>query len=197
MASMNLCEIVGKIGQAAYWTIARFQAGAATRLKGKAGLLLICFTGCLQFLPGSVVPCHGMSAVIPVDYFSPADISSAAAALLSPQGRLSFDRRTHSLIVVDTPRAVARIRELVRRLDRPAVDLKIHVRSGNDKKRRTNELTASGRVSGPGWSAGTEYQFLSAGGWTSALSPATSMRLSERLLTAAAGTRTRCFLSGL
>lgn len=138
------------------WAIACFQSGrAASRLRGKTGLLLVSFFGCLLFLPGSIVSCYGTTAVISIDYSDPVDISGAAKMLLTPEGRISFDRRTHSLIVIDAPQVIAEIRELVRRLDRPVPDLKIHVRLGNDKERHADELTVESRVSGPGWSVGT------------------------------------------
>ncbi len=119
---------------------------------------LILLAGCLvcsQFIPGIVTPCQGMLAIISIDHSDPGDITNAVSVLLSPDGRLSFDRRTRSLIVNDTPQVIAAVKEMVARLDRPAPGLKIRVRLGHFEEKSDRELTVEGRVSGPGWSVGT------------------------------------------
>jgi hypothetical protein len=118
--------------------------------------LLTGFLVGLQWMPAVVTACHGMLAVIQIDYSNPEDITRAASVLLTSAGKLAFDRRTHSLIVNDTPQVVTQVRELIERLDLPAPGLKIRVKLGEVREERADELTARGRISGPGWSLGTK-----------------------------------------
>ena len=45
--------------------------------------------------------------------------AAAQRGFLSPRGSVSFDRRTNTLLVIDIPKKVAEIKELVKLLDRP------------------------------------------------------------------------------
>lgn len=110
----------------------------------------------LHCTPVSVTPCYALLAIIQIDHSDPVDMTNAVSVLLSPEGTLSFDRRTRSLIVNDTPQVIAQVKELVERLDRPSPGLKIRVRLDKNRVKRTRELAVDGRVSGPGWSAGTK-----------------------------------------
>lgn len=116
--------------------------------------LAVLFTG-MQWAPYHVPDCQAALAVIQVDHSDPDDITRAVSVLLSPGGRLSFDRRTRSLIVNDTPRVIAQVRDLVRQLDQPVPTLTIRVRMGRLQADTDEELTVEGRISGPGWSLGT------------------------------------------
>jgi len=117
-------------------------------------LLGVLFTG-MQWAPVLVPDCLGALAIIQIDHSDPDDISRAVSALLSPEGRLSFDRRTRALIVNDTPQVLAQVRDLVRQLDQPAPAVTIRVRMERLQRDAEAELTVEGRVSGPGWSLGT------------------------------------------
>jgi len=119
-----------------------------------AVLLGVLFTG-MQWVPAYVPDCRGALAVIQIDHADPDDISRAVSVLLSPAGRLSFDRRTHALIVNDTPQVIAQVRDLVRQLDQPAPALTIRVKMRQLRTDAEDELTVAGRISGPGWSLGT------------------------------------------
>lgn len=114
---------------------------------------LLC-TG-MQWVPVYAPDCQGALAVIQIDHSDPDDISRAVSVLLSPDGRLSFDRRTRTLIVNDTPQVIAQVRDLVRRLDQPVPALTIRVRMDILQTGREDEVTVDGRISGPGWSVGT------------------------------------------
>ena len=142
------------------------EVGIAVRIKmWKGGIMqLTKISGCIllagllvgmQWFPVTVSVCHGLLAVIQIDHSDPEDITSAVSVLLTPDGRLSFDRRTHSLVVNDTPQVVAQVRALINRLDRPAPGLEIRVRLGILKKEQASALSVEGRASGPGWSLGT------------------------------------------
>lgn len=116
--------------------------------------LSVLFTGVL-WVPCHVPDCQGALAVIQINHSDPDDISRAVSILLSPDGRLSFDRRTRALIVNDTPQVIAQVRDLVRQLDQPAPALTIRVKMGRRQTDKEDDLSVEGRISGPGWSLGT------------------------------------------
>ncbi len=91
------------------------------------------------------------SRIIEVQYRNAKELLSVATPMLSPAGRISSDARTNSLIVVDTPESVERIIELLRRLDRPPIPLRIDVSFQKATDRKRQEVTAEGSVSGDGW----------------------------------------------
>jgi hypothetical protein len=64
--------------------------------------------------------------------------------LISPQGYISADAASNSLIVIDHPAYIDRIRKLVAQIDQPVAQLKIRVRFGPQKAK--DEQSASARV---------------------------------------------------
>ena len=105
---------------------------------------------------GAWSPLAAKVAVIPVEYADEAEILPLAQSLRSPTGRISFDRRTHSLVVVDTPEAIDRIRDLVRRIDLPPEIFVVRLRRQQPRKERGAKGAVRGQISGSGWSAGTD-----------------------------------------
>jgi hypothetical protein len=105
---------------------------------------------------GALNPLEAKVAVIPVEYTGEAAILPLAERLRSPSGRVSFDRRTHALVVVDTPEAIERIRDLVRRIDLPPETLVVRLRRQRPRDEREAAGAVRGQISGPGWSAGTD-----------------------------------------
>ena len=95
------------------------------------------------------------SAILAIHFRNAQEISAAAAPLLSPAGRMSVDHRTNALIVVDTRDAIARVSELVKRLDRPPVPLRIDVRFRQARSAAGQKAAAEGSVSGEGWDVST------------------------------------------
>jgi len=104
---------------------------------------------------GAAAPLSAKMVVLPVNHVSEAEILPLAERLLSPEGKVSFDRRTHSLIVVDTPEGVSRIQQLVRRVDLRPEPLLLRLRARRPQTQEDARGVVRGRVSGPGWSAGT------------------------------------------
>ena len=94
-------------------------------------------------------------AVIAVDYARVDDLMPAIEMLLTDTGKASFDRRTHSVVVVDTPEAVAGIRSLLEKFDRPVPQLTIRVRFEEAESRTGREVSARGRIGGSAGSLGT------------------------------------------
>lgn len=74
------------------------------------------------------------------------EILPAARPLISPNGFISADQRSNSLIVVDHPAAIARIRNLVQKLDQAVARLKILVRYENTDAAEEREARAAAAV---------------------------------------------------
>lgn len=74
------------------------------------------------------------------------EILPAARPLVSPNGFISADQRSNSLIVVDNPAAIARIRKLVHKLDQAVPRLKIIVRYENANAAEEREARAAAAV---------------------------------------------------
>jgi type II secretory pathway component HofQ len=106
-------------------------------------------------LPGGTAPARAELAVITIDHASVEDILPAAQILLTPDGKLSFDRRTHALVVVDSPAAIAGIRALLEKLDRPVPQMIVRVRFVEKSADDERSLAGQGRISVPGGSVGT------------------------------------------
>jgi len=94
-------------------------------------------------------------AIIKVNYRSATDILPLAQNLLSPEGKASVDTRTNSLIVVDTKESLAKMQAFVASMDKPTEQVKVRFRFQETGASTNRDLSASGRVSGDGWSVGT------------------------------------------
>lgn len=74
--------------------------------------------------------------------------STGHAGFLSPRGRVSFDNRTNTLLVVDTPDKVEEIRNLVSKLDKPVQQVLIEARVVIATDNFARELGAKFGISG-------------------------------------------------
>lgn len=126
-------------------------------------------------------------AVIPVDYARADDLMPAIEMLLTDTGKASFDRRTHSLVVVDTPEAVAGIRSLLEKFDLPVPQLTIRVRFEEIEKRSDRGVFATGRVGGSGGSVGTPGSGANRIDATVSDTRRTGRTVSEQILRVASG----------
>ena len=74
------------------------------------------------------------------------DILPMAKPLISPQGHISADQRSNSLIVIDNPEAIARVRRLVQEVDQEVPRLKIRVRYESTDSDQAADAGASARI---------------------------------------------------
>ncbi len=74
------------------------------------------------------------------------EILPMAAPLVSPNGHISADTRSNSLIVIDQPAVIARVRRLVEELDHEVPLLKIRVRYESAELEETADARASARI---------------------------------------------------
>lgn len=75
-------------------------------------------------------------------------VTQQSSGFLSERGRVSYDERTNTLLIVDTPERVATIRELVAKLDKPVQQVLIESRVVVATDNFARELGAKFGVSG-------------------------------------------------
>ncbi len=112
------------------------------------GCFLLWLSVLAPALPAHATPME--SAVVTIRFRSAQELAPVVSPLLGPEGRISVDARTNSLVVVDTREAIGRIAALVKRLDRPPVPLRIAVRFGQERSTAVREAEVEGSVSGDG-----------------------------------------------
>lgn len=87
-------------------------------------------------------------AVIQVNYREASDILPMVKSLLSPEGKVSLDERTNSIIVVDTSAAIAEIQAFVATMDKPAEQVRVRFRFQEMSRSTDRDISTSGRYSG-------------------------------------------------
>lgn len=110
--------------------------------------------------------------------------TSAERGFLSPRGSVSYDERTNTLLVNDTPEKVQEIRQLVSVLDRPVKQVLIESRLVIATDNFTRELGA--RLGVGGFHVGTNSrhaQFYGGGIGDNAFGPGTGIGTSETSVT--------------
>jgi type II secretory pathway component GspD/PulD (secretin) len=108
-------------------------------------------TACLWLVllavpPGRVAPA-GEVAVVRVQYRRAAELVPVVQSMLSAGGSVTVSQRTNSLVIVDTPEAIQRVYAYLERFDRPAEQVRIHVRFHMQGDQQERTLEARGRVS--------------------------------------------------
>jgi len=96
-------------------------------------------------------------AVIRVKYSWAKEVLPIVQSLLSPAGTVTVSERINSLVIVDDPEAIGRVRAYLDRFDRPVEQLRIHVRF---YEKRTD---ASGAVAGRVKASGDRWQVATGG----------------------------------
>jgi len=107
------------------------------------------------FLCWALYPVHQSEAleveVIKVEYRWVEDTLPIVRNLLSPQGKVTPDYRTNSLVIVDTPESIQNIRAVLQRLDQVPAQVRIEVRLGEVNKETNRAGAVEGKISGDGW----------------------------------------------
>jgi len=104
--------------------------------------------------------------------------SSGSSGFLSSRGRVSFDERTNTLLVVDTPEKVAIVRDLVARLDKPVQQVLIESRIVVATDNFAREIGAKFGISG-GFQSGSTT--VATSGNNSATDTMANIALANRL----------------
>ncbi|MFC1515372.1 secretin N-terminal domain-containing protein [Thermodesulfobacteriota bacterium] len=95
--------------------------------------------------------CQADVDVIPVHYRDASEVVPIVETLLSPEGKVTFSARTHSLVVNDTPESLQKIRAFLETFDTPVPQVRIRVVFHEDELSRDRSASASGSVSGDDW----------------------------------------------
>jgi len=114
-------------------------------------LLLSCLSTVLQLNSVSMAD----TVVIPVDFRSAEEVLPLMEHLLSDQGRAVADPRSNSLVVTDTPEAIAAVRSFLTRADQPARQVTVRVRFGQTRSATDRSVSVGGAVSVKTWTIGT------------------------------------------
>jgi Bacterial type II/III secretion system short domain len=93
----------------------------------------------------------GKTTVIRVEYRWAAEVVPVVKHFLSPDGIVTVDERTNSLIITDREDVIANIHNFLTTFDTPAKRVRIRMRLNEEKTSRDSELSAGGGVSGNHW----------------------------------------------
>ncbi|MDH5509676.1 MAG: hypothetical protein OEZ32_04900 [Nitrospinota bacterium] len=88
-------------------------------------------------------------------YADAAEMEKIAVAMLSRKGKISINESSNSLVVVDTPAAIRRIREILARLDVKPANIRIEVTFVEKSRMEKLDLEVRWRMAGKGWMIGS------------------------------------------
>jgi hypothetical protein len=94
-------------------------------------------------------------AVIRIKYRWASELLPIVQSMLSPKGTVTVSKRINSLIIVDSPDAIQRVRAYLDQFDKPLEQVRIHVRFHENRTVADEAVTARGKISGDHWSAAT------------------------------------------
>jgi hypothetical protein len=86
-------------------------------------------------------------AVIKVEHRWAAELMPIVKSMLSADGTVTVSERVNSLVIVDSPEAIARVQAYLDQFDRPVEQVRIPVRFHTMGEDRDNEVSARGRIS--------------------------------------------------
>jgi len=94
-------------------------------------------------------------AVIRVKYRWARELAPIVQSMLSPDGSVTVSERVNSLVIVDNPDAIQRVRAYLDQFDKPPEQVRIRVRFHEQRTGEAGSISARGRVSGDDWHAAT------------------------------------------
>jgi type II secretory pathway component HofQ len=99
-------------------------------------------------ISGLGTPALGSEAVVQIRivHRDVSDMLTIVQPLISQSGYISADVASNSLIVIDHPAYVDRIRQLVSRIDQPVPQLKIRVQYGRQETTKDQSASARGKI---------------------------------------------------
>ena len=114
--------------------------------------------GALAFILAMFVATFSADAaveIISLTYRNPTEVLPLVKSMLSPDGKISADERTNSLIIVDSAEAIARVRQSLAVIDAPVRQAMVRVRFQESGQQEQRSVSGGGRVSGDNWSVST------------------------------------------
>jgi type II secretory pathway component GspD/PulD (secretin) len=94
------------------------------------------------------VSAHAAAEVISLNYRSAREVLPVVKSMLSPEGRVSADDRTNSIIIVDDEDAIARVKKSLAAIDAPVRQATVRVRFQESGLREERSVAGGGQVSG-------------------------------------------------
>jgi len=94
-------------------------------------------------------------AVIRVKYSWASELLPIVQSMLSPAGTVTVSERINSLVIVDDPDAIARVRAYLDQFDRPMEQVRIHVRFHEKRSDASGVVAGRAKVSGDSWGVAT------------------------------------------
>ncbi len=94
-------------------------------------------------------------AVIRIKYRWARELAPIVQSMLSPDGSVTVSERVNSLVIVDNPEAIQRVRAYLDQFDKPLEQVRIRVRFYEQRSGEAGSVSARGRVSGDDWHAAT------------------------------------------
>jgi type II secretory pathway component GspD/PulD (secretin) len=92
-------------------------------------------------------------AVIRIKYRWARELAPIVQSMLSPDGSVTVSERVNSLVIVDSPDAIQRVRAYLDQFDKPLKQVRIRVRFYEQRSGEAGSVSARGRVSGDDWHA--------------------------------------------
>lgn len=123
-------------------------------LKKVVGLLVLAH---FLFLTAVVSPgvCQGKTVILRLQFRSAQEALPIVEGLLSPEGKVTADVRTNSLVVTDDGVSLGKVRTFLEDFDKPVRQVRIRVRITERKAVERRSASADARVSGEGWTLST------------------------------------------
>jgi type II secretory pathway component GspD/PulD (secretin) len=112
------------------------------------GLSLVMASWCSRSLAADV-------AVIRIKYHWASEVLPIVQSMLSPKGTVTASKRINSLIIVDSPDSIQRVRNYLDGFDKPLEQVRIHVRFYEPRADAAGAVAARGKVSGDNISVAT------------------------------------------
>jgi hypothetical protein len=94
-------------------------------------------------------------AVIRIKYRWARELAPIVQSMLSPDGSVTVSERVNSLVIVDNPDAIQRVRAYLDQFDKAPEQVRIRVRFYEQRTGETGSISARGRVSGDDWQVAT------------------------------------------
>lgn len=92
-------------------------------------------------------------AVIKIKYRWAGELAPVVENMLSPNGSVTVSERVNSLVIIDNPEAIQRVRAYLDQFDKPLQQVRIRVRFYEQRAGEAGSASARGRISGEDWQA--------------------------------------------